>query len=89
MNLDKIAKKYGIDLRREYTVSVDFENNAEDWWSNGGRDLWCAFVSPTIWVREQKVVGREVAVFLAAAEKIPGWVAGPDYAKTPFCVSEA
>lgn len=80
--------KYGIDTEKMYTVSIDYENNAEEWWENGGRELWNAFVSPTTWISEQKVIGREVVVFLEVAKQIPGWDAGPEHAKYPFFVTE-
>ena len=37
--------KFGIDLAREYVVSVDYENNAEEWWDRGGRELWYSFAA--------------------------------------------
>lgn len=86
--------KFGIDVEKKYTVSVDYENNAEEWWDNGGRELWIAFAAPVGnwsnvgWRCEKTASGKDVAAFLEAAKKISGWAAGPYYAKYPVFVTE-
>ena len=82
------TNKYGIDTAKNYTVSIDYENNALEWWDNGGRELWSLFSAPTSWRYETTASGKDVAAFLEAAKKIPGWAAGPYYAKYPVCVTE-
>ena len=88
MNLNKIAEKYGIDFGKEYIVSVDYENNAEEWWDGGGRELWRRLVATDFWHDDLIIGGDELIAFLAEAEKIPGWSDGPDHAKYPFCNTE-
>lgn len=82
-----------IDLYRDrlgdnWRISVDEENNAEEWWDNGGRELW------------RKVTGSKNAdsknfcvcgamMFLRAAAKIPGFFGGPEHAPYPFVINDA
>ena len=83
-----IAEKYGIDVTARYVVSVDYENNAEEWWDCGGRRLWRWFSVSNFWKDEKTASGKRVVEFLALAEEIPGWNTGPDCAKFPVCVTE-
>ena len=71
----------------DYRITIDYENNAEEWWDGGGRALWKQLVSPDFWLDEKIVSGEILDAFLDAAEKIPGYSDGPEYAENPFCVS--
>ncbi len=64
-------------------ISVDFEHPSRAWWENGGQELWDGI---TEGFEETKVVLDDdlAASWLAAAKRIPGWDAGPDYAPHPF-----
>ena len=71
-----------------YRIFVDNENNAEKWWDGGGRELWKQLVSPYFGINEIIVSGEVLDAFLDAAEAIPGYSDGPEYAENPFCIYE-
>ncbi len=64
-------------------LAIDFENTADQWWDNGGRDLWESVASD---FDESNVVVEEsiAASWLAEAGRIEGWNDGPEYAPHPI-----
>lgn len=66
-------------------LAIDFENGVQRWWDGGGRELWDQ-------IREgfddsEVLVEESIAhSWIAEAERIPGWHAGPDYAPHPVIV---
>ncbi len=64
-------------------LAIDFENSADHWWNNGGRDLWESVACD---VDQSDVVVEEsiAASWLAEARRIEGWNDGPDYAPHPI-----
>ena len=68
-------------------LGIDYENPAEHWWENGGRELWEGIAeSPDA---SSVVVDESIAdSWLASAAEIPGWSDGPEYAPHPVTKSE-
>ena len=67
-------------------LSVDFENTSQNWWDEGGRDLWEGI---TEGFDNNSVVLEESLAesWLDTARKLPGWDDGPDYAPHPITVT--
>ena len=68
-------------------LAVDFENPAEDWWENGGRDLWEGIAEAA----DAPSVVLDAALaesWLVEAARLPGWEGGPDYAPHPIVLRE-
>lgn len=71
---------------------VDWENNAEEWWSSARR---CKKFSKKVraWLNSNGyedlvLTGDEAKKFLLIAEKLSGWFGGPNYAKTPLIMED-
>jgi hypothetical protein len=68
-------------------LSVDFENPAEQWWEEGGRELWEGITEG--FDGSSVVLEPSLAEsWLESARKIPGWDDGPEYAPHPIAVAE-
>ena len=66
-------------------LAIDFENPGEEWWSNGGRDLWEAILEGF----DNNAVVVEAALaesWLTQAASIPGWEGGPEFSPHPICL---
>ena len=66
--------------RSTVKIMVDYENNAEEWWDNGGRELWREFGGgrkDEIYLTERAAEDME-----RRAQLIPGYHDGPYYAPT-------
>ncbi len=66
-------------------LAIDFENPAETWWENGGRELWES-VAEGFDTSNVVLEGSIARSWLAQAERIPGWSEGPDYAPHPIVI---
>jgi nuclear transport factor 2 (NTF2) superfamily protein len=66
-------------------LAIDFENDCQEWWESGGRDLWECLLEG---FDDHDVILEESIAesVLAEAAKLPGWDDGPDYAPHPLCV---
>ena len=63
-------------------LSIDFEHASRTWWQSGGQELWEALAGDSD--ASQVVVEDSIAEsWLAQAEGIPGWNAGPEFAPRP------
>ena len=63
-------------------LSIDFEHTSRSWWNSGGQELWEGLAGESDAPRV--VVEDSIAAsWLAQAERIPGWSAGPDFAPHP------
>ncbi len=74
--------------RREAMVRlvVDYENDAAQWWDNGGQELWFGIAGGD----EEVIVDDAVAdAWLDEAQRLPGWDDGPEYAPYPVVVTTA
>lgn len=64
-------------------LSIDFECSAEEWWENGGRDLWeslaVGFDNNDVLLDEP--IAQSV---MAQAAQLPGWESGHDHAPHPL-----
>lgn len=63
-------------------LSIDFEFASRTWWESGGQELWDAITEafdPHAVVLDDALAES----WLADAQKIPGWDAGPEYAPHP------
>jgi hypothetical protein len=64
-------------------LAVDFENGSQQWWDEGGKELWEGitegFDGHSIVLEESLAES-----WLAEAHKIPGWEGGPEYAPHPI-----
>lgn len=67
----------------DVVVSVDYENNATEWWESGGRELWEQFAGDAR-ADEAVMSDQQVRQFLLKAKRIPGWNGGPQYAPNPI-----
>lgn len=64
---------------------IDFENPAESWWENGGRDLWQSIAEG--FDNHDVVLDESLArSWLSEAAKVPGWDKGPDFAPHPVAL---
>lgn len=68
-------------------LAIDFENPAEDWWENGGRDLWDS-IAEAFDTSEVLVEASLARSWLDQAARIPGWDAGPEYAPHPVALKD-
>jgi hypothetical protein len=63
-------------------LSVDFEFPSREWWDAGGSELWDGLAEG--FDGSSLLVDDDLAAsWLAQAQAIPGWSAGPDYAPHP------
>jgi hypothetical protein len=68
-------------------LGIDFENTAQGWWDEGGRDLWTSLAEEAD--ASSTVVDESIAKsWLEQAQAIPGWYDGPEYAPHPICMSQ-
>jgi len=67
-------------------LAIDFENSAQNWWENGGRELWESlsegFEDSSV-VLDESVAGS----WIAEAERVEGWQDGPEYAPHPITIT--
>jgi hypothetical protein len=64
-------------------LSVDFEHPLRTWWERGGQELWEGIIEG--FEDTSVVLDDDLAEsWLAEARRIPGWDAGPDYARHPI-----
>ena len=68
-------------------LAIDFENPAETWWENGGRDLW-ETIAEGFDNSDVLLEGSLAQSWLQEAKQIPGWSDGPDYAPHPIILEE-
>ncbi len=68
-------------------LAIDFENPAETWWENGGRDLW-ETIAEGFDTSDVLLEGSLARSWLEEAERIPGWSDGPKYAPHPIILKE-
>jgi len=66
-------------------LAVDFECPTQEWWDQGGRDLWDGLLEG---FEESEVVLDDAVAesVLAQCASIPGWDAGPEWAPHPIRV---
>ena len=63
-------------------LGIDFENTDRLWWESGGGDLWEGITGDRD--AGSIVVDDDLAAsWLLAAERLPGWATGPEYAPHP------
>ena len=68
-------------------LSIDYEHASRSWWRNGGSELWEGLTGDP--EAGQVVLEESIAAsWLAQAERIPGWSAGPDFAPHPVVREE-
>lgn len=67
-------------------LAIDTENNAEEWWDEGGRELWQKY-SPEM-EDSIELPKSKANIFLDQAKKIKGWNKGPKYAPYPIVIVE-
>jgi len=67
-------------------LQIDFEFPSREWWESGGQDLWDGISDG--FDGSSVVVDESVAEsWLAAAEQLPGWDGGHEYAPHPVIVA--
>jgi hypothetical protein len=63
-------------------LAIDFEFPSRVWWESGGQELWEALAEG--FDGSGVILDDDLATsWLAQAEQIRGWSAGPDYAPHP------
>jgi len=68
-------------------ISIDFENEAAEWWESGGRDLWESVVEG--FDNNSALMDRSLAEsWLGQASQLPGWNDGPEHAPHPVRLEE-
>ncbi len=80
-----IFSYYAVDPDAPLEFSVDYENSADEWWGNGGEDHWFNLAGGDEDVSVEPYVATD---WVAAAMKIPGWGAGPEYAPFPIAIRQ-
>jgi len=66
-------------------LAVDFEHSSRVWWESGGQELWEGVTEG--FERSSVVLDDDLAAsWIAAAQAIPGWSDGPEYAPHPVAV---
>jgi hypothetical protein len=64
-------------------LSIDFEHASRTWWEAGGQSLWESIVEEL--GASSVVLDDDIAhSWLAQAQQIPGWSAGPEFAPHPI-----
>ncbi|MEE2665772.1 MAG: hypothetical protein VX681_16785 [Myxococcota bacterium] len=64
-------------------LSIDFECSAEEWWENGGRDLWESLAEG--FDNNDVLLDEPIAQsVMAQAAQLPGWESGHDHAPHPL-----
>jgi len=68
-------------------LAIDFENSSEQWWENGGRELWESLLEG--FDNNDVILSEDIAEsVIREAAKIPGWEGGPEYAPHPLCTKD-
>lgn len=67
-------------------VMIDYENNAETWWDNGGRELWDRWEYKKDKYNYLNLTEEEAKSFFKTASSIEGWddPEAPAYARFPL-----
>jgi hypothetical protein len=64
-------------------LSLDFEFMSREWWEAGGQELWDGIIEET--GAFSVVLDDDLAQsWLAQAQALPGWNAGPEFAPHPI-----
>ncbi len=72
-------------MEKVIRLAIDFENQATEWWENGGRDLWEALIEG--FDDTSVVVDSALAEsWLAQAARLPGWDAGTEFSRHPIFI---
>lgn len=56
-------------------IKINYENNAETWWQNGGSDLFDSY--PAVESDPDEIYLDNPEAFLERARLIPGWEESP------------
>ena len=79
-------------MARQYIITVDYENNAEQWWMEArSRAAECPKqVRPLLDDRDEVLVSAATtSEFHRWASSLPEWDTGPKYARHPALILEA
>jgi hypothetical protein len=68
-------------------LAIDFECPSPTWWKSGGRALWETLLES--FDNSSVVVEESIALsWLNAAQKIPGWTGGHEFAPHPIVLKQ-